>query len=87
MKDRILDLIQEWSNEFRSDDTLSLMEETMNNLRSQGKITIFSVNVAINNHLLFDKFFLGFHFPSPEKPKKELSEVCILTQPIVIILM
>ncbi|RGB32060.1 hypothetical protein C1646_707563 [Rhizophagus diaphanus] len=51
VKDRILDLIQEWSNEFRSDDTLSLMEETMNNLRSQ-----------------------GFHFPSPEKPKKELSE-------------
>ncbi|GBB88446.1 hypothetical protein RclHR1_00150042 [Rhizophagus clarus] len=51
VKDRILDLIQEWSNEFRTDDTLSLMEETMNNLRSQ-----------------------GFHFPSPEKPKKELSE-------------
>jgi signal transducing adaptor molecule len=51
VKNRILDLIQDWSNEFRSDDTLSLMEETMNNLRSQ-----------------------GFQFPSPERPKKELSE-------------
>ncbi|RIA98461.1 hypothetical protein C1645_749931 [Glomus cerebriforme] len=51
VKNRILDLIQEWSNEFGSNDALSLMEETMNNLRSQ-----------------------GFQFPSPEKPKKELSE-------------
>jgi len=51
VKNRILDLIQDWSNEFRSDDTLSLMEDTMNTLRLQ-----------------------GFQFPSPEKPKKELSE-------------
>ncbi|CAG8697415.1 6971_t:CDS:10, partial [Funneliformis mosseae] len=51
VKNRVLDLIQEWSNEFRSNDTMGLMEETMNNLRTQ-----------------------GFHFPSPEKPKKELSE-------------
>ncbi|CAI2186130.1 11475_t:CDS:10 [Funneliformis geosporum] len=51
VKNRVLDLIQEWTNEFRSNDTMGLMEETMNNLRTQ-----------------------GFHFPSPEKPKKELSE-------------
>ncbi|CAG8648139.1 6895_t:CDS:2, partial [Paraglomus occultum] len=35
VKTRILELIQEWTNEFKSKASLSLMEETMNKLRMQ----------------------------------------------------
>ncbi|CAG8642084.1 6340_t:CDS:10, partial [Acaulospora morrowiae] len=35
VRSRILDLIQEWTIEFRSDPNLGLMEETFNSLRSQ----------------------------------------------------